>query len=445
MHIFTSTINFLLTYFGLNMPIFLHDTGQKLTVTLSGILLFIYFIIYNIRPDIRKYPDKRLKILGNGASLILNFMLTCLFSLPVLIYAIRRAADGTLNVSSLIFYCVILVLGEAVMFWNGIIRVYITSAQLAMKYRVLGLILGWIPIANIIMLIIIYSKVHEECIVETKKSEIDEKRCGQKICATKYPILLVHGVFFRDSSLLNYWGRIPEELKRNGAQIYYGEQQSAVSVKESAAELARRIENIVTETGCEKVNIIAHSKGGLDSRYAISLLGADKYVASLTTINTPHRGCLFADYLIDKAPQKVKNAIEHTYNQAFSKLGDQSPDFMSAVTNLTNSFCTDFNKHVPDVPGVMYQSVGTKSAKARSGRFPLNVSYPLVKKFDGDNDGLVALESMKWGESFTPVYPSGNRGITHADMIDLNRENFKGFDVREFYVQLVAKLKDRGF
>ena len=30
-------------------------------------------------------------------------------------------------------------------------------------------------------------------------------------------------------------------------------------------------------------------------------------------------------------------------------------------------------------------------------------------------------------------------------MIDLNRQNIQEFDVREFYVQLVADLKKRGF
>ena len=30
-------------------------------------------------------------------------------------------------------------------------------------------------------------------------------------------------------------------------------------------------------------------------------------------------------------------------------------------------------------------------------------------------------------------------------MIDLNRENIPGFDVREFYVKLVHDLKERGF
>ena len=52
---------------------------------------------------------------------------------------------------------------------------------------------------------------------------------------------------------------------------------------------------IIQKTGCEKVNIIAHSKGGLESRYAISQLGLSPYVASLTTINTPHHGCTFVD------------------------------------------------------------------------------------------------------------------------------------------------------
>lgn len=45
-------------------------------------------------------------------------------------------------------------------------------------------------------------------------------------CETKFPILLVHGIGFRDNQLLNYWGRIPEALKKEGATIYYGGQDS---------------------------------------------------------------------------------------------------------------------------------------------------------------------------------------------------------------------------
>ena len=39
----------------------------------------------------------------------------------------------------------------------------------------------------------------------------------------------------------------------------------------------------------------------------------------------------------------------------------------------------------------------------------------------------------------------GRWDISHGDVVDLNRENIRGFDVREFYVKLVADLKRRGY
>ncbi|MGN0683682.1 MAG: esterase/lipase family protein [Oscillospiraceae bacterium] len=444
MHIVIRLINWLIIGFGLNYPVVLSAAplGVKIAV---GCVLLIYFVAFNIFPTVRKYPSFRLKVLGDGAELILTFWVTCAASIPFAVIAIADGIKHGFDLPNSIAYSLILILGEAVIFWNGIIRVYLTSVQLGIRTRVLGIVFGMIPIANLVMLMIIYVKVRREADFESEKAALNESRRAEKVCATKYPILFVHGVFFRDSRLLNYWGRIPAELQKNGATVYYGEQQSALSVDDSSRELAEKIKEIVEKTGCEKVNVIAHSKGGLDTRCAISKYGCDKYVASLTTISTPHKGCLFAEYLLGAAPPDFVSLVEKTYNKAFYALGDNSPDFMSAVKNLTNSFCEEFNKETPDSPDVMYQSFGSKAKNSRSGRFPLNVSYPIVKKYDGDNDGLVALASMEWGERFTPVFPTGKRGITHADMIDLNREDIKGFDVREFYVQIVADLKNRGF
>lgn len=444
MKIFLRIINWAVLIFGINLPIILQNAPTALEIS-SGILFLVYFIAFNIFPTTQKYPTWRLKILGDGAELILAFWVTGVASLGFAVPCIVRLFRGVEDYAVYIAYGIVLIVCEAVIFWNGIIRVYLTSVQLGIRHRVWGVILGMILPANLVMLMIIYIKVRREVITETEKHRLNESRKSAKICETKYPILFVHGVFFRDSRLLNYWGRIPAELEKNGAMIFYGGQQSALSVEESSAELARKIEEIVTKTGCGKVNIIAHSKGGLDSRYAITHLGCDKYVATLTTINTPHRGCIFAEALLNTVKPRVKNFIEKVYNKAFYALGDDSPDFMAAVRDLTNSRCAELNKNTPDSPEVMYQSFGSKARNRRSGRFPLNFSYPIVKKYDGDNDGLVALDSAPWGERFTAVYPKGRRGITHADMIDLNREDIKGFDVREFYVQMVADLKKRGF
>lgn len=444
MKIFLRIFNWVLLIFGINMPIILENAPLALKIAL-GAVLFLYFILFNIFPTLRKYPTWRLKILGDGAELILTFWVTGVAALAFAVPCIVRLVRGVESYTLYIVYGIVLLVCEGIIFWNGIIRVYLTSVQLGIKYRVLGLIFGMILPANLVMLMIIYLKVRREAIFETEKHKLNESRKAERICETKYPVLLVHGVFFRDSRLLNYWGRIPAELEKNGAEIYYGGQQSALSVEESSKELAKKIEEIVSKTGCGKVNIIAHSKGGLDSRFAITHLDCAKYVATLTTINTPHRGCIFAEALLNTVKPRIKNFIEKVYNKTFYALGDDSPDFMSAVRCLTNSSCEEFNKNTPDSPEVMYQSVGSKALNSRSGRFPLNISYPVVKKYDGDNDGLVALDSAPWGERFTAVYPKGRRGVTHADMIDLNREDIKGFDVREFYVQLVADLKNRGF
>ena len=335
---------------------------------------------------------------------------------------------------------------EFVLFWIGIILVYTSSVQLGVKKRIIGALCGWIPFVNLFMLTGIIRTCRQEVAVERNLAKRDRERAEQQVCKTKYPLLLVHGVFFRDFDHFNYWGRIPAELEKNGATIYYGEHNSAASVNDSALELEKRIKEIVQQTGCGKVNIIAHSKGGLDSRTAIATTSARQYVASLTTINTPHRGCEFADYLLGEIPQKQQEMIAKQYNTVAAKLGDKNPDFLAAVYDLTSEKCRERNEIIHDDPDIYYQSVGSVMNEASSGQFPLNFTYRLVKYFDGENDGLVGIDSFNWGSSLQMVrLEKKGRGISHGDMIDLNRENLKGLDIREFYVQLVSDLRERGF
>ena len=381
-------------------------------------------------------------MLSDGVELLKLFIITTSLSVPYTVFVGIKTIPAEVHI--FIISLVIAISAESLLFWNGIVRVYGTSIQLGIKWRIIGIVCGWIPIAHIYALVTIINIAAEEAEFEIEKFELNSTRKEKDICQTRYPLLMVHGVFFRDTRYFNYWGRIPGELIKNGAVLFYGQQQSAASVKRSGEELSDRIKNIIKDTGCEKVNIIAHSKGGLDSRYAISCLGMDQYVASLTTINTPHKGCIFADYLLEKVPEKVRNSIASRYNTALGKLGDTNPDFNAAITDLTAAQCKIMNETAADIPGVYYQSVGSKLNRARSGKFPLNIAYPFVRHFDGDNDGLVSVKSAQWGENFTMLSINGKRGISHGDVIDLNRENIKSFDVREFYVSLVKDLKERG-
>lgn len=386
--------------------------------------------------------SRKLRICCHGTVLLAAFYVTVITSVVYhIVLAVRMFPDDLMSFVWSALWCFAALF---ILFWNGIICVYLTSTQLGIKIRLIGAICGMIPVANLIALFFILRATAGECCFEGRKEQVNRRREAQRICATRYPILMVHGVFFRDSRFFNYWGRIPEELERNGASIFYGNHSSAASIADCAAELAARIDAVLAETNAEKVNIIAHSKGGLDCSYAIARLGIGDRVASLTTINTPHKGCLFADHLLTTIDPAVKNSVAAAYNAALKKFGDPDPDFLAAVQNLTDGFCRQLDAQMPAPDGIFCQSVGSVMPKAASGQFPLNLAYHLVRHFDGENDGLVSENSFPWGEKYTLLRPAGKRGISHGDMIDLNRENIKGFDVREFYVDLVSDLKTRG-
>ena len=409
---------------------------------------FLLFLFFVFAPSFRRFPQVKTKRIQRGVVLLTGFLVTTIADIAALasywiVYCNILAQADYWNPAVITDIVIAIVAGNFI-FWSGIIRVYLSSKQLGLKWRLIGIFCGMIPLAHLIVLGKIISLTSREYKEEDARYKLNMSRKDDQVCMTKYPLLMVHGVFFRDFKFFNYWGRVPDDLIQNGATVYYGDQQSAASVDICGQEIAAKIKQIVETTGCGKVNIIAHSKGGLDSRCAITRYGCAPYVASLTTVNTPHRGCQFADYLLNKAPQKLKDAVAASYNAALRKAGDKNPDFISAVSDLTASACEKFNQECPDAPGVYYQSVGSKSVSAAGGRFPLNMSYHLVNYFDGPNDGLVALPSMKWGDSFKYVTPLKSRGITHGDMIDLNRENIDGFDVRETFVELVSNLKNRG-
>lgn len=390
----------------------------------------------------QKFPNTRLKICKYGTKYLIIFVASTVCTI-----IFNFASVFVLIPDNWMIWCINALtayLVEAVVFWIGIICVYCTSVQLGIGIRVWGLICGMVPVANIFMLSVIIRTTLEEINFEWQKYMLNISRKDERVCATKYPLLMVHGVFFRDSAKFNYWGRVPKELENNGARIFYGEHQSADSIENSAAELAERIQRIIRETDCGKVNIIAHSKGGLDCRYAINKYNLEKYVASLTTINTPHKGCKFADYILNKAPETFKNKLADTYNSTLRRIGDVNPDFLAAVSDLASERAVEFDSMLPLPVGVFCQSTGSKLNNAVGGKFPLNLSYNFVKNFDGFNDGLVGEQSFKWGENFMFLSTTGRRGISHGDMIDLNRENIPGFDVREWYVKLVSDLKNRG-
>lgn len=436
-------IRYLLLLLFLNVVILFPLAPGPLVAVPAAIVLGALYIAFNIVPFRDRAPQRRMRILNGGYELMLA-AIWC-FTLEILLYLYLLLGNISLATHILIINGVVCTLLLLVLLVNGLARIFTCSGQLGILPRVLLLFCWWVPVVNIVLLRRYLRVTRREYSFTVAKHRLDSGRRHEELCKTRYPLLMVHGVFFRDWKNFNYWGRIPGALTGNGATIHYGSHQSSAPVEQCGGELSQCIQKLVEETGCEKVNIIAHSKGGLDARYAISCLGMGGNVASLTTICTPHLGCNYVRKLLEVVPEKALGAIGRKYESLYTFLGDDNPDFFGGLANLTDKECAKLNEQMPDDPRVLYQSVGARMGSAASAMFPMNVGYRLIKLHGGgDNDGLTSTKSMVWGNFLGVVGPRGRQGISHADMIDLTRKNIEGFDVCEFYVDLVGKLKANG-
>ena len=210
------------------------------------ILLFLFlFPIANLMPSFSKkrFCNFRIRVCYHGNQCLRIFLLSVGVSLIYhIVIAFHCIPD---RVWPFIFSIILCFFLEAIFFWNGMISLYSTSVQLGIRERLIGAFCGMIPLVNLIVLGRLLRITSNEVDFENKKSELNASRRKEMVCKTKYPILLVHGVFFRDSKIFNYWGRIPKELKTNGATVFYGHHASAASVADSAEQLKNRIEEIL--------------------------------------------------------------------------------------------------------------------------------------------------------------------------------------------------------
>lgn len=119
---------------------------------------------------------------------------------------------------------------------------------------------------------------------------------------TRYPIVLVHGLFGFDSILgIDYFYGIPDALRQGGASVHVARVSAAHSTEIRGEQLLAQVKTILALSGASKVNLVGHSHGGLTARYVAGV--APQLVASVTAIGAPHKGSRLADMLREAAPE----------------------------------------------------------------------------------------------------------------------------------------------
>lgn len=294
-----------------------------------------------------------------------------------------------------------------------------------------------------------------------------------KYSPTKYPIVLCHGLsgfdslvflprpkFLRQNRVkrtirdglikVDYWYGIQDILNKIGCDVYVGRVPPFGSISERAKSLNTYLDQQFQKVRDEKgegddypikVNIIAHSMGGLDSRYLISKLSRNNYqVASLTTISTPHHGSEAADFVTDTINPRIL--------------------FSEAIPQLTTEYLKTFNQEVPNHHQVEYFSYGARFIPKWFNVFrtPWKIIRNRIRRENMitggnksiDNDGMVSVESAKWGR-----YLGTLDQVDHLDLINwTNRlrtfidlfvfQHRPKFNALAFYGHIVNSLSKRG-
>jgi triacylglycerol esterase/lipase EstA (alpha/beta hydrolase family) len=122
-------------------------------------------------------------------------------------------------------------------------------------------------------------------------------------------VVLVHG--FMDDTDGRRWDRLEEALMDDGYdegdihRVSFSSERDYAGFAEGmpgtttdhpeyyARELQAYVEE---ELDGDDASILAHSMGGLASRYYLEELGGDEYVDSLVTLGTPHQGSVLATF-----------------------------------------------------------------------------------------------------------------------------------------------------
>lgn len=261
----------------------------------------------------------------------------------------------------------------------------------------------------------------------------------------KHPVMFLHGLM--GGSRGSFVG-VVKHFESLGCKVLLPEVSPVNSTELRAGQVADQIKRFLSSTSSNKVNLVAHSQGGLDARYALSKLGMGSSVASLSMLSTPNNGSPLADLALkDLGNPLSKLFLSFGFNSLASVSnvggGGTNNSSESAMRALSTAYLRDtFNPNTPDVAGVLYQSWAGRTGPGTKDRIKstLTLTQAYLAKQVGENDGMVSVASAKWGEF---------KGVLDADHLDLGGSKMGDvgsdqFDHIKFLEQLLRELRSKG-
>ncbi|BDY05556.1 triacylglycerol lipase [Ferrimonas sp. YFM] len=285
---------------------------------------------------------------------------------------------------------------------------------------------------------------------------------AQEDTGTRYPIMMVHGIFGFDSLLgVDYFYGVPEALSREGSTVFLTAVSAANATEIRGEQLLMEVEQILALTGAKKVNLIGHSHGGPTVRYVASV--APHLVASVTTVGGVNWGSPVADAVLGTLPDgSVSREVAITAANALANLiellsgsSNRPTDSLAAAESLSTQGTLEFNALYPEgVPdqycgeGKMLEDNGVyyfSWSGSRAYTNPFDITDPFLAItsliIPEANDGLVSSCSSRLGRVINDSYR-----MNHLDEINhsFGLSHFWETDPKQIYLEHARRLKQLG-
>lgn len=265
---------------------------------------------------------------------------------------------------------------------------------------------------------------------------------------TRFPVVFVHGwTGFEAIGPITYFYGIAVQLEELGFPLEIAVLDPYNHTLVRSGQLGDQIDDFLLFNRARKVDLIGHSQGGVDSRAVVSTHGYGDRVSAVVTIASPHRGTYITDLALGLAPGPIEDALGLLLNFVGAVTAQQKSDAIESFHSLSEAYMQGtFNPNNPDDPRVKYISYTGRTCDALGFLDPdkncldlvhplIGWGYTLLDGARGDNDGLVTVESAKWGEY---------RGEMIADHLNevgqLAGVTDPKFDHYQWYKQLVRDL-----
>lgn len=170
------------------------------------------------------------------------------------------------------------------------------------------------------------------------------------------PVVVVAGTFFGERESNVYFTPLVSRLEDDGfdVTVWAIPDNGLGDITDSAAVFAAFVTDLLQRTGADRVDIVAHSQGGLIGRYFIKKLGGVEAVDSLVSLAAPHYGTLDANLatllglgscagVVSCQQMSVGSSFLEQLNEGDDTIGDVSytnivTRFDEVVVPYTNGF-----------------------------------------------------------------------------------------------------------